>query len=124
MNKETLKNIGELIFGKRWQTDIAKALGVDSRVVRFWSTGEREIPLTQIASLKRLLKSRKNCIDDALNMITEKFLMNPKTGTVDTEENWLAEMPNWEATVNGTPELQFASLIEVEKDENGDWVEI
>lgn len=37
------------------------------------------------------------------------YLMNPHTGSVDTEENWRAEMPGW----GDTAEEQFKSLIEV-----------
>lgn len=48
------------------------------------------------------------------------MLMNPRTGSVDTEENWLAEMPTWE----GDQHTQFNTLIEVKQDENGDWIEL
>lgn len=48
-----------------------------------------------------------------------KFLMNPATGSVDTEENWLAEMSEWE----GDQQAQLDALVEVVKDESGDWVE-
>jgi hypothetical protein len=41
------------------------------------------------------------------------YLMNTKTGSVDTEENWAAE--------GFTPEN--SDLRQVVKDENGDWVE-
>ncbi|WP_119298780.1 hypothetical protein [Vibrio cholerae] len=60
--------------------------------------------------------------DDAeeLQASTTKYLMNPATGSVDTEENWLSEMPTWE----GDQQAQFDSLIEVEKDADGDWVEV
>lgn len=64
-----------------------------------------------------------------------KFLMQINTGSVDTEENWLAEMPSWpdftESSYDGvgesvelkTRQEQFDSLIEVVKDENGDWID-
>jgi len=48
-----------------------------------------------------------------------KYLMNPATGSVDTEENWLAVMPAWE----GEQQEQFDSLIEVVKDDDGQWIE-
>lgn len=41
------------------------------------------------------------------------YLMNPHTGSVDTAENWKAEGFTKENS----------DLIEVVKDENGDWVE-
>lgn len=57
----------------------------------------------------------------------EQYLMNPNTGSVDTEENWKAEMSTW---INEDGELdpeaqqeQFDSLGHVVKDKNGDWVE-
>lgn len=37
------------------------------------------------------------------------YLMNPATGSVDTEESWRSEMPEWE----GDQQAQFDSLIEV-----------
>jgi hypothetical protein len=54
--------------------------------------------------------------------MADVMLMNPKTGSVDTRENWLAEMPRW----NVDPaecQREFDSLIEVVQDERGDWVE-
>lgn len=58
-------------------------------------------------------------------MITEKFLMNPLTGSVATEDEWLAEMPTWETTSDGlTPQQQLDTLIEVVKDKDGHWVEV
>ena len=38
-----------------------------------------------------------------------KYLMNPATGSVDTEENWLAEMPSWE----GDQQAQLDALAEM-----------
>lgn len=44
----------------------------------------------------------------------EKMLMNPVTGSIDTEENWKAEMAGWETGTDGkTPEEQFESLEDV-----------
>lgn len=51
------------------------------------------------------------------------FLMNPATGSVDTKENWLAEMQEWEIENGQTPQEQFDSLVEVVRDGSGDWVE-
>lgn len=46
-------------------------------------------------------------------MNNETFLMNPHTGTVQTADDW--------ADDGYTPDN--ADLVEVEQDENGDWVE-
>lgn len=45
-----------------------------------------------------------------------KHLMNPATGTVDTEENWQEMVPPWE--------WEEMDLFEVEQDDNGNWVEV
>lgn len=52
------------------------------------------------------------------------YLMNLVTGSVDTRENWLSEMQDWEVNQDGlTPQQQFESLVEVVLDENNNWVE-
>lgn len=53
-------------------------------------------------------------------MSNEKNLMNPATGSVDTESNWLAEKENW----GPTADEQFDSLVGVERDTDGHWVEV
>ena len=50
---------------------------------------------------------------------TERYLMNPVTGSVDTESQWLSDMTTWE----GDAQEQFDSLVEVVKNTYGDWVE-
>lgn len=60
--------------------------------------------------------------DDADMGEVPKMLMNPCTGSVDTEENWLAEMKDWETSTGQTQQEQFDSLIEVVQDAEGNWV--
>ena len=50
---------------------------------------------------------------------TERYLMNPVTGSIDTESQWLSDMTTWE----GDAQEQFDSLVEVVKNTDGDWVE-
>jgi hypothetical protein len=67
---------------------------------------------------------------------TIKYFMNPQTGSVDTEENWRDEYERHKET--GTLDQWFpsgpfegvrrdpltgAGLVDVVRDENGDWVE-
>lgn len=49
---------------------------------------------------------------------TQKYLMNPGTGSVDTEEQWRKEEKEW-----GEEEFGFENLIEVVLD-RGEWVEV
>ena len=55
-----------------------------------------------------------------LESTTERYLMNPVTGSVDTESQWLSDMTTWESDA----QEQFDSLVEVVKNTYGDWVEI
>ena len=64
-----------------------------------------------------------------------KYLMHPDTGSIDTQEAWLAEMPTWEVyTLEGgyfdTPEeeqaerqKQYDALVEVKR-VNKAWVAV
>lgn len=58
------------------------------------------------------------------------MLMNPATGSVDTEYHWRHEYRSLMAEGKdgvkmwGGTEFEDAGLIEVRKDENGDWVEV
>ena len=51
---------------------------------------------------------------------SQKHLMNPATGSVDTDENWQAESSTWEGDQRG----QLDSLVEVQRDSSGQWVEV
>ena len=55
-----------------------------------------------------------------LATIAQKLLMNPATGSVDTEENWQAEFSTWE----GGQQAQLDALVEVQKDSSGEWGEV
>ncbi|MEM0550501.1 MULTISPECIES: hypothetical protein [Aeromonas] len=50
-----------------------------------------------------------------------RHLMNTATGSVDTEESWEAEILAWGYSQPAREEL-FSSLVEVVKDEAGNWV--
>lgn len=55
MNKETLTAIGQVLYGTQWQSDLARALNIDSRRIRQWLNEERPIPDWLNEELKRLL---------------------------------------------------------------------
>jgi Fe-S-cluster formation regulator IscX/YfhJ len=40
--RDLLREIGEALYGPRWQTDMADALGVDPRTVRYWLSGRQQ----------------------------------------------------------------------------------
>ncbi|EQM69675.1 hypothetical protein N5E99_10260 [Pseudomonas chengduensis] len=49
--------------------------------------------------------------------------MSVGTGSVDTMENWIAESPYF-YTEHKSAKAQLDSLVEVELDEDGHWVEV
>lgn len=123
MEKEQLISAGVAAFGERWQTNLSNALGVSDRTIRNWVSGKYQIPSTVSADIVIILNRRKAEIIEAIAMTTEKFLMNPFTGSVDTEENWLSEMSSWDEDPKEC-QRQFDALIKVVKNDDGDWVEV
>jgi hypothetical protein len=43
MTPAVLREIGEALYGPRWQTKLAWALPVSTRTVRYWLSGKRKI---------------------------------------------------------------------------------
>jgi hypothetical protein len=56
-----LISAGQLLFGERWQTELARALGLaDGRRIRQWLSGDRPIPVGIWDDLSELLKDRSS----------------------------------------------------------------
>ncbi|SVS28557.1 Uncharacterised protein [Klebsiella pneumoniae] len=56
-----LINAGQLLFGERWQTELARALGLsDGRRIRQWLSGDRPIPVGIWDDLRELLEDRSS----------------------------------------------------------------
>mgnify|MGYP001566361830 CR=1 FL=1 len=53
-------------------------------------------------------------------MNTEKFYMNVETGSVDTKDGWDYTSESGEI-VNA---VDLGEVVEVKKDENGNWIEV
>lgn len=65
---DRLRRCGEALYGDRWQTDIARDLGLgDARRIRQWMAGERPIPAGVWDDLAALLIKRKTLIDAILS---------------------------------------------------------
>ena len=54
-----LERAGNLLYGDRWQTDLARALQVNDRRVRQWIASERPIPVGVWADIAGLLRQRQ-----------------------------------------------------------------
>lgn len=73
--RKILISAGKALYGERWQTDLAIALGyADARRIRQWLSGDRPIPETIYADLSGLLVSHKATIDDCLCHIQDHLL--------------------------------------------------
>ena len=77
MNKELLIKTGEAAFGSNWQTDLAKMLDVSARSVRYWVSGERQVPNLN-NELVVLLNERKAKIDSVINELKNGALKMTK----------------------------------------------
>ncbi|MFZ2524449.1 MAG: hypothetical protein WAW87_03950 [Candidatus Ferrigenium altingense] len=67
LNAEHLRKCGEVLFGDRWQTDLADSLALsDARRIRQWLSGDRPIPPTVWADIAGLLRQRQIMISTVL----------------------------------------------------------
>jgi len=65
MTATELRMIGECLYGELWQSQLARALGVNDRTVRRWAIG-KGAPGTYASAMIGLLAHRRAAIDDAL----------------------------------------------------------
>jgi hypothetical protein len=57
--KDRLQRCGSALYGDRWQSDLARALGVGDRRVREWLSGARRIPVGVWPDIADLLQQRQ-----------------------------------------------------------------
>lgn len=74
---DLLTQIGETLYGKQWQTDLARDLKLsDARRVRAWLKGERSIPPGIWTDCEQLLRSHGeqalSLADDLSKILSEK----------------------------------------------------
>ena len=62
MQARQLEAAGKALYGTRWQSDIAAALGVSSRTIRRWLAGDTPIPDGVGADIDRLLVTCINVV--------------------------------------------------------------
>jgi hypothetical protein len=58
MTPSLLREAGKALYGPRWQSDLARDLGVSDRTVRRWDANQNEIPPGVGVELRTLLKTR------------------------------------------------------------------
>lgn len=58
-----LAETGEALYGPRWQSDLARDLGVSDRTVRRWAAGTHDMPPGVCSDLLRLAVERARRLD-------------------------------------------------------------
>jgi len=64
-----LIQVGEALYGPRFQRELAEALNVNERTMRRWVAGDFEPPDSLKADLLRLLKERRAELTGLINSI-------------------------------------------------------
>lgn len=59
-----LCQVGEALYGPRWQTDLSHDLDVSDRTVRRWAAGADDLPRGVYTDLLRLVMERAQTLDD------------------------------------------------------------
>jgi hypothetical protein len=62
MTRNLLRRTGEALFGERWQSPLARALGVGGRTMRHWMAGDNPIPDTLHIDLFNLALQREEAL--------------------------------------------------------------
>lgn len=76
MTPALLREAGEVLYGPRWQSELARALGVTDRTVRRWDAGEFSIPPEVVDQLRRLLMVQQQAAGRVLKKLNQKALGN------------------------------------------------
>jgi hypothetical protein len=63
----TIDEVGHALYGDRWQSALAHALGKSPRAVRQWHYRERSVPPVIWEQLHAMLIAKRNRIEDLLN---------------------------------------------------------
>ncbi len=63
MTPSRLSEIGQALYGGRWKTPLARALGVDYQTVLDWSAGRTRITPARTAAIEAILARRRSEID-------------------------------------------------------------
>lgn len=71
MRHDLLTKCGEALYGPRWQSELARELGIDDRTMRRWVAGESRIPDGVNVDLLRLLTERAADIDDLIPLVKQ-----------------------------------------------------
>lgn len=66
-----LVEAGEALYGPRWQSELARDLGVADRTVRRWVAGTSDVPPGLYVDLLRLTQERAAALDSLSQRLRE-----------------------------------------------------
>jgi len=73
---------GSALYGARWQTDLARDLGLsDGRRVRQWLSGDRSVPAGVWRDIDKLINERRGMLLDASSVINYNKLISESEAT-------------------------------------------
>jgi hypothetical protein len=93
-----LRDIGEGLYGPRWQTDLSNAISVSDRSMRRWLAGEDPVPPGVWGDVRLLVQSRwinlrelEYQLDDLRQVTVYRFKRwNQQAGDFDLSPGWAA----------------------------------
>ncbi len=59
MSPDLFREVGEALYGPRWQSDLSRDLDVADRTVRRWSAGDFQSPESVWAELRKIIRARE-----------------------------------------------------------------
>jgi len=81
-DQELLTVAGNALYGARWQTDLARDLGLsDGRRVRQWLSGDRSVPVGVWRDIDKLINERRGMLLDASSVINYNKLISESEAT-------------------------------------------
>lgn len=69
---DLLRIAGEVLYGERWQSPLARDLGVSDRTVRNWCAEKHECPVDLADRLLPILRTRGEKVADVVTTIERK----------------------------------------------------
>lgn len=61
-----IAELGKLMYGSHWQTDLARDIGLDARKVRYWLSGQREPTRADLLKVRTQARRRLTALAMAL----------------------------------------------------------
>lgn len=67
-----LAECGKALYGPRWQSDLARDLGVSDRTMRRWVAGTHDVPQGLYTDLLRIAEERAHVLDELTERLRER----------------------------------------------------